>query len=54
MGQPKASIARSTASKSAPSATSCTKALMYGVRMRLTRKPGQSFTTMGVLPMATA
>ena len=51
IGQPNFSIALSTAWKSAPSRSSMWKPAKYGNSTRLTKKPGQSFTTTGVLPI---
>ena len=51
IGQPNFSIALSTAMKSAPSRSSMWKPAKYGNSTRLTKNPGQSFTTTGVLPI---
>ena len=50
-GKPHAVIARSMASIGAPSDSSRLASFRYGVRMRLTKKPGRSRTTMTVLPI---
>ena len=49
-GNPKSSIARSIASIATPSSSMRPASLMYGARIRLTKNPGASFTTITVLP----
>ena len=51
IGMPNAVAALSMARGFAPSSSSTSDSFRYGNRMRLTRKPGQSRTTIGVLPM---
>ena len=54
IGMPNAVAALSMARGAAPSSSSTSASFMYGNRMRLTRKPGQSRTTIGVLPIRLA
>lgn len=55
IGQPNCfSITLSTLRKSAPSRSSWLKPAKYGNSTRLTKKPGQSLTTIGVLPILLA
>ena len=55
IGQPNCfSITLSTLRKSAPSRSSWLKPAKYGNSTRLTKKPGQSLTTIGVLPIRLA
>ena len=49
-GNPKSSIARSIASIATPSSSMRPASLMYGARIRLTKNPGASFTTITVFP----
>ncbi|MNV97338.1 hypothetical protein D3C71_1924450 [compost metagenome] len=51
MGQPNFSITLSMRTKSTPKPSSLEKPPKYGKSTRLTRKPGQSLTTIGVLPI---
>ena len=43
-----------SAALATPSANACAASLIIGNRMRLTTKPGESVTVIGVLPTASA
>ncbi|MOA55716.1 hypothetical protein D3C78_1795560 [compost metagenome] len=51
IGQPNFSMTLSMRTKSTPALTSLAKPPKYGNSTRLTKKPGQSLTTIGFLPI---